>query len=100
MTATRLTLDTIKRRLHMTPRYAGAEVIEDTKQPLFKVDVVLAIPNVQMKVCMNVFLFADALLIQIEALSHIHRFCNRNIKIRMHVMNGVFHIYTVNVNKT
>ncbi|XP_070190341.1 dynein axonemal heavy chain 5-like isoform X2 [Littorina saxatilis] len=46
---TRLSLDTIKRRLQAVRYPIGDESKEDPKPPLFKVDVVLAIPNVVMK---------------------------------------------------
>ncbi|XP_076466904.1 dynein axonemal heavy chain 5-like [Babylonia areolata] len=46
---TRLSLDTIKRRLQANRYTLGDEGKEDPKPPLFKVDVVLAIPNVVMK---------------------------------------------------
>lgn len=48
-TGTRLSLDTIKRRLQAVRYPIGDESKEDPKPPLFKVDVVLAIPNVVMK---------------------------------------------------
>ncbi|XP_046353935.2 dynein axonemal heavy chain 5-like isoform X1 [Haliotis rufescens] len=47
---TRLSLDTIKRRLQASNKYTmGDELKEDPKPPLFKADVILAIPNVVMK---------------------------------------------------
>ena len=48
-TGTRLSLDTIKRRLQAIRYTLGDESKEDPKPPLFKVDVVLAIPNVVMR---------------------------------------------------
>ena len=47
---TRLSLDAIKRRVQMTNRaYGREEGAEDTKPPLFKADIILAIPLVVMK---------------------------------------------------
>lgn len=48
-TGTRLSLDTIKRRLQAIRYAMGDESRDDPKPPLFKVDVVLAIPNVVMR---------------------------------------------------
>ena len=47
---TKLSLDAIKRRMIMPNRYSE-EQVQDKKQPLLKADIVLAIPNVVMKVC-------------------------------------------------
>ena len=47
---TRLSLDAIKRRVQMSSRYTGEEGHDEKKPPLFKADIVLAIPNVVMKV--------------------------------------------------
>jgi dynein heavy chain len=42
---TRFTFDSIKKRLQQTNKYMGGEVIrERVKNPLFKADVILAIP--------------------------------------------------------
>ena len=47
---TRFTLDTIKKRLQQTNRYIGGQVIrEKVKNPLFKADIILAIPNISIK---------------------------------------------------
>ena len=48
---TRLSLDAIKRRVQMSSRYTGDDDHDDKKPPLFKAEIVLAIPNVVMKVC-------------------------------------------------
>lgn len=47
---TKFTFDSIKKRLQQTNKYKGGEVIrEKVKNPLFKADVILAIPNVAAK---------------------------------------------------
>ena len=46
---TRLSLDAIKRRLQTSNKYKQEEKQEQPKAPLFKADIVLAIPNVVMK---------------------------------------------------
>jgi dynein heavy chain len=47
---TKFTFDSIKKRLQQTNKYKGGEVIrEKVKNPLFKADVILAIPNVTAK---------------------------------------------------
>lgn len=44
---TRFTFDSIKKRLQQTNKYMGGEVIrERVKNPLFKADIILAIPNI------------------------------------------------------
>jgi dynein heavy chain len=43
-------LDSIKKRLQQTNRYIGGQVIrEKVKNPLFKADIILAIPNISIK---------------------------------------------------
>ncbi len=47
---TRYTLDSIKKRLQQANRYIGGQVIrEKVKNPLFKADIILAIPNISIK---------------------------------------------------
>lgn len=46
---TRLSLDSIKRRVQSLNRYARGELSDDQKPPLFKADIILAIPNVVMR---------------------------------------------------
>ena len=47
---TRFTFDSIKKRLQQTNKYIGGEVIrEKVKNPLFRADVILAIPNISVK---------------------------------------------------
>ncbi|XP_021362874.1 dynein heavy chain 5, axonemal-like isoform X1 [Mizuhopecten yessoensis] len=46
---TRLSLDAIKRRLQTSNKYTTDANRDDTKPPLFRADIVLAIPNVVMK---------------------------------------------------
>ena len=48
MTGTRLSLDTLKRRVQLAKRYATEESAGVQKAPLFKADILLAIPNVLM----------------------------------------------------
>lgn len=48
--STKFTFDSIKKRLQQTNKYMGGEVIKTkVKNPLFKGDVILAIPNVSVK---------------------------------------------------
>lgn len=49
VSGTRLSLDAIKRRLQTTRYTIGDEPRDEAKPPLFRVDVVLAIPNVVMR---------------------------------------------------
>ena len=47
---TKFTFESIKKRLQQTNRYIGGEVIrEKVKNPLFRADVILAIPNISVK---------------------------------------------------
>lgn len=46
---TRLSLDAIKRRLQIFNKYSKDADKMDSKPPLFRADIVLAIPNVVMK---------------------------------------------------
>jgi len=47
---TRYTFDSIKKRLQQTNKYVGGQVIrEKVKNPLFKADIILAIPNIAVK---------------------------------------------------
>ena len=47
---TRFTFDSIKKRLQQTNKYIGGEVIKTkVKNPLFKGEIILAIPNVSVK---------------------------------------------------
>ncbi|ELU05307.1 hypothetical protein CAPTEDRAFT_162628 [Capitella teleta] len=47
---TRLSLDAIKRRVQMTNRYSrSSEAQDESKAPLFRTDIVLAIPNIIMR---------------------------------------------------
>ena len=49
ITGTRLSLDAIKRRLQIFNKYSKDADKMDSKPPLFRADIVLAIPNVVMK---------------------------------------------------
>jgi len=49
LTGARLSLDSIKRRLQTSNKYTKDENKDDSKPPLFRADIVLAIPNVVMK---------------------------------------------------
>ncbi len=47
---TRFTLDTIKKRLQQTNKYIGGQVFrEKVKNPLFKADIILSIPNISIR---------------------------------------------------
>ncbi len=48
--STKFTFDTIKKRLQQTNKYVGGNVMkEKVKNPLFKADIILAIPNITVK---------------------------------------------------
>ena len=50
ITGTRLSLDAIKRRVQISNRYARSlETQDESKPPLFRTDITLAIPNVMMR---------------------------------------------------
>ena len=44
-----MSLDAIKRRLQLNNKYLQGRILEDNRPPLFKADIILAIPNVVMK---------------------------------------------------